>query len=68
MREELTSTIESIIEQDFNILYRQFFERDFGKDSYAIEVDLLIHKAIVSLTNEMKEHTNDLVDKLLVDE
>lgn len=66
IRKELASTIESLIEQDFNILCRQYFERDFGKDSYALEVDLIINKSIVSLTNEMKEHTNTLVDKILL--
>ena len=66
IRKELTSTIESLIEQDFHILCRQYFERDFGKDGYALEVDLIINKVIVALTNDVKVHTDALVDKLLL--
>lgn len=67
IKSTLTETIQSLILQDFGILYRQYFEIDLQKDAYSVEVDALVSKAMTALLSEMDTLTNTLVDKLTED-
>lgn len=63
-RHILIETIESIILQDLEILYRKYFELDTCKDGYSLEVDALVGKAMVNFISDMRPYTDDLVNKI----
>ena len=67
IKETLTGTINSLLLQDFELLYRQYFEVDLQKDAYSIEVDALVSKAMTALLSEVEPLTDALVDKLTED-
>lgn len=64
IKETLTDTVNTLLLQDFEILYRQYFELDLQKDAYSIEVDALVSKAMTALLSDMQPLTSDLVDTL----